>query len=64
MRVGIGRPPGRMDPVDYVLKKFTEKDQLGLDLVLDSIVRAIETLLTDGIEKAMTLYNHSVLNDE
>jgi PTH1 family peptidyl-tRNA hydrolase len=64
LRIGIGRPPGRMDAVDYVLKKFTEKDQLGLDLVLDSIVRAIETLLTDGIEKAMTLYNHSVLDDD
>lgn len=64
LRVGIGRPPGRMDPMDYVLKKFSKKDQEDLDFVLNAITSAVETLIADGIEKAMTLYNHSVLDDE
>ena len=64
LRVGIGRPPGRMDAADYVLQKFSEKDQKDLDFVLEAIVSAVETLIQDGVEKAMTLYNHSVLEDE
>jgi peptidyl-tRNA hydrolase, PTH1 family len=64
LRVGIGRPPGRMEAADYVLQKFSEKDQKDLDFVLEAIVDAVETLIKDGVEKAMTLYNHSVLDDE
>ncbi|MDO9546829.1 MAG: aminoacyl-tRNA hydrolase [Pelolinea sp.] len=64
LRIGIGRPPGNMDPVDYVLKKFSHNLESDLDLVLNNIVRSIEMLLTEGIEKAMTLYNHSVFQDE
>lgn len=64
LRIGIGRPPGSMDPVDYVLKKFSHNSESDLDLVLDHVVRSVEILLTEGIEKAMTLYNHSVLQDE
>jgi len=64
LRIGIGRPPGRMDPMDYVLKKFSHNSETDLDLVLNTVVRSIEVMLKDGIEKAMTLYNHSVLQDE
>lgn len=64
LRIGIGRPPGSMDPVDYVLKKFSHNSESDLDLVLDHVVRSVEMLLIEGIEKAMTLYNHSVLQDE
>lgn len=64
LRVGIGRPPGRMDPVDYVLKKFKRADEILLDQVLDTCVDAVEMFMEQGIEKAMTLFNHSVLNDE
>ena len=64
LRIGIGRPPGRMDPMDYVLKKFTKESKTDLELVLITVIRSIEVMLTDGIEKAMTLYNHSVLRDE
>ena len=64
LRIGIGRPPGTMDAVDYVLKKFSNNSESDLGLVLDHVVRCVETLLTDGVEKAMTLYNRSVLQDE
>lgn len=64
MRVGIGRPPGRMDAVDYVLKKFKPADEIMLNQVLDTCIDAVETYLEQGIDKAMTLFNHSILNDE
>jgi peptidyl-tRNA hydrolase, PTH1 family len=64
LRIGIGRPPGTMDAVDYVLKEFSNNSESDLGLVLDHVVRCVETLLTDGVEKAMTLYNRSVLQDE
>jgi len=64
LRIGIGRPPGNMDPVDYVLKRFSHNSESELGLVLNNVVRSVETLLTEGIEKAMTLYNRSVLQDE
>lgn len=64
MRIGIGRPPGRMDPMDYVLKKFGDDEKDDLDLVLHNVVKAVDVLLNEGIDKAMTIYNHSVLADE
>jgi len=64
LRLGIGRPPGRMDAADYVLQKFNNKDQEDLDFVMSAVVGAVETLIKEGIDKAMTQYNHSVLDDE
>ena len=64
LRIGIGRPPGNMDAVNYVLKKFSNNSESDLGLVLDHVVRCVETLLAEGVEKAMTLYNRSVLQDE
>ena len=64
LRLGIGRPPGRMNPADYVLKKFRNNEQVDLDLVLSAACKAVESLLLENIEKAMTRFNHSVLDDE
>ena len=57
LRVGIGRPPGRMEAADYVLQDFSESEQELLDLTLDRAVDAILTFVTDGLDKAMNLYN-------
>jgi len=57
LRIGIDRPPGRMDPADYVLQDFSSEEELILDQVLDTAVAAIETWLAEGIEEAMNRYN-------
>jgi PTH1 family peptidyl-tRNA hydrolase len=57
VRIGIGRPPGRMDPMDYVLTPFKGDDEILAAEVLDRAVAAIETWLTDGIELAMSRHN-------
>ena len=60
LRIGIGRPPGRMDPADYVLQDFSGDEELVLERTLDQARAAIETWLTEGVEEAMTHYNRSV----
>jgi PTH1 family peptidyl-tRNA hydrolase len=60
VRLGIGRPPGRMDPADYVLTPFKGDEDILAAEVVDRAVDAIETWLTDGIEIAMTRFNGSI----
>jgi PTH1 family peptidyl-tRNA hydrolase len=57
LRVGIGRPPGRMEAADYVLQDFSRSEQELLTLTLNRSVDAILTFITDGLDKAMNLYN-------
>lgn len=59
LRVGIGRPPGRMDPADYVLQDFSEAEEQLLDRTLELAAQAVETWLAKGVDEAMTQYNRS-----
>jgi peptidyl-tRNA hydrolase, PTH1 family len=59
LRIGIGRPPGQMDPAAYVLRDFASDQTILLDETLSQAVDGIETWLTDGIEIAMTRHNQS-----
>jgi PTH1 family peptidyl-tRNA hydrolase len=63
LRVGIGRPPGRMDPKDYVLHDFEPKDVEILPEVLARCADAIHRFLHHGIEKAMNDFNGSMLDE-
>ena len=57
LRIGIGRPPGRMDPAAYVLQDFSADEESLLEETLERAVAAIETWLRQGIEVAMDRYN-------
>src|SRR3954468_18889718 len=57
VRVGIGRPPGRQDPADWVLRDFSAAERKELDLHLERAADAVETLVVDGLEKAQNTYN-------
>jgi len=57
LRIGIGRPPGRMDPAAYVLQDFSAEERPLLQETLEWVVIAIETWLTEGVEEAMSRYN-------
>jgi peptidyl-tRNA hydrolase, PTH1 family len=52
VRVGIGRPPGRQDPADFVLKDFSATERKELDLLVAEAADALETLLAKGLEDA------------
>jgi PTH1 family peptidyl-tRNA hydrolase len=60
LRLGIGRPPGRMDPADYVLQDFSRADMTELSAVLDRAADAALCFVTDGLEKAMNRFNGEV----
>jgi len=57
LRLGIGRPPGSMDPVDYVLSDFTADERAEMELTFERAVAAIECFLREGIEAAMNAFN-------
>ena len=52
VRVGIGRPPGRQDAADYVLKDFSSVERKELDLLIAEAADAVEALLALGLEAA------------
>jgi PTH1 family peptidyl-tRNA hydrolase len=60
LRVGIGRPPGRMDPAAYVLQPFARDEEILMDAARDRAVEAIECFLAEGIVSAMNKYNANV----
>lgn len=64
LRMGIGRPPGRMDPKDYVLHDFDPSEQDGLPQMRSIAVDAMRCFLTEGIEKAMNTFNGLALEED
>lgn len=57
VRFGIGRPPGRQDPADYVLKRFSAVERKEIDLGVDLAADAAEALLADGLEAAQNRFH-------
>jgi PTH1 family peptidyl-tRNA hydrolase len=64
LRVGIGRPPGRMDPRDYVLHDFDVDQQAVLPELMDTAVAVVRMFITEGIQKAMNTFNGSLFDEE
>ena len=57
VRFGIGRPPGRQDPADFVLKRVSPTERKELDLAVDLAADATEALLADGLESAQNRFH-------
>lgn len=57
LRVGVGRPPGRMDAAAYVLQDFARGEQDLLSETLDRAVEAALLFVMEGIAKAMNQFN-------
>ena len=57
VRIGIGRPPGRQDPADFVLKDFSGTERKELAFLLDRGADAVEALLTDTLEAAQNTFH-------
>jgi PTH1 family peptidyl-tRNA hydrolase len=64
LRVGIDRPPGRMDPADYVLQPFSTEEQACFAQVAERSVAAIECWLAEGIVAAMDRFNRPPVTSE
>jgi len=57
LRVGIGRPPGRKDPVEFVLERFSSYESGELNETIKSAVLAVEFWLREGTQNAMSRFN-------
>lgn len=57
VRFGIGRPPGRQDPADFVLREFGTAERKELPFLIDRAADATEVIVTDGLEAAQNGYN-------
>ncbi len=57
VRVGIGRPVGRQDPVNFVLAPFSTAERRELDLHVQRAADAVEVLVTDGLDAAQNRYH-------
>jgi PTH1 family peptidyl-tRNA hydrolase len=57
LRLGIGRPPGRMEAADYVLQSFSREEMKAVSEILDRAADAALSFITDGLEKTMSKFN-------
>ena len=57
LRVGIDRPPGRLDPADYVLQLFADEEKPLLADTVERAAAAVECWLAEGITAAMDRFN-------
>jgi PTH1 family peptidyl-tRNA hydrolase len=60
LRLGIGRPPGRMDPSAYVLQDFSREEGKLLSELLDRAADAVLEFVVHGLDKAMNKFNGSI----
>lgn len=59
VRLGIGRPPGRQDPVDFVLEPFPKRAEGDVAMLVDDGADAALSLVRDGLSPAQDRYNRS-----
>lgn len=57
LRLGIGRPPGRMEAPDYVLRDFSDGEMAVISETLNRAADAALTFVTEGLDAAMNKYN-------
>ena len=57
VRLGIGKPPGRQEGVDHVLRRPGKAEKTELDVAMQEAADAVEMILAEGAEAAQTRYN-------
>jgi PTH1 family peptidyl-tRNA hydrolase len=57
VRFGVGRPPGRQDPADYVLSDFSAAERKELEFLVDRAADVVESVITRGVEPTQNLYH-------
>jgi len=57
VRVGVGRPPGRQDPADFLLSDYTAAERKILPFQVDRAADAVESLATVGLQQTQSVFN-------
>ncbi|MGH9022923.1 MAG: aminoacyl-tRNA hydrolase [Acidimicrobiia bacterium] len=59
VRIGIGRPPGRREGADHVLRRFSKAERSLVDVTLEEAAEAIEVIVAEGVAAAMNRFNRA-----
>lgn len=59
VRCGIGRPPGRQDPADFVLQPFPKRDEADGAILIDDAADAVRSLVQVGLERTQDRFNRA-----
>ena len=57
VRIGVGRPPGRQEVADFLLSDYSAKERKDVPLQVVLAADAVETLLTEGLERTQQTFN-------
>lgn len=64
LRLGVDRPPGRMEPSSYVLRDFRDDELIIVDQMIAKALEAIELIFSDGLDLAMTRFNGTISSSQ
>jgi len=63
IRMGVGRPPGRKDPVDFVLEPFAKPERDEVDSMVADACDAVLSLVTEGLSVTQSRYNRGGIRE-
>lgn len=58
VRIGVGRPPGRQDPADYLLSNFPASAREDVEVEIGRAADAVEALVLVGLDKTQSAFNN------
>jgi peptidyl-tRNA hydrolase, PTH1 family len=64
VRIGVGKPPGRMQGADHVLRRPGKAERTELDIAIEEAADAVEIIVTAGVERAMDRFNRRADGDD
>jgi PTH1 family peptidyl-tRNA hydrolase len=64
VRIGVGKPPGREDGANHVLRRPGKAERVELDVAIEQAADAVEMIVREGVDAAMGVYNRTVAGDE
>ena len=59
VRLGVGRPPGRLDPADFVLQPFSKREQPEVEILIEDGADAVRSLIASDLASTQDRFNRS-----
>ena len=63
VRIGVGKPPGREEGANHVLRRPGKSERTDLDIAIEQAADAVELIVRDGVDAAMGVYNRTEAED-